>query len=203
MCCCLDRVEISDVELVEAQTFAESLGAKVVGWYHSHPNITVPPSHVDLRTQANYQNMDQHFVGLIFSVFNFDRKTSTDTKEAIAFQTTSGGDCRYVTLAVGRDQAGERMEEMAIQAVTSIPGILKVEEEEEYDKMTGTRPDPLTLLHNRAVLLSQLAKQSALITAPILSALEEREAFLQDELERQDSELIDLRKALGVLEENE
>ena len=183
-------------------SFAESVDARVVGWYHSHPNITVPPSHVDLGTQANYQNMDPDFVGLIFSVFNFDKKNSIDTKEAIAFQTSSDGNCRYVTLAVGRDESGAMMEETAIQAVTSIPGILK-QEEEDFSKMTGPSPDSVTLLHNRAVHLSQLAKQSDLIMAPILSALEQREAFLKAELERQDSELIEIRKALGVLEERE
>ena len=175
----------------------------MVGWYHSHPNITVPPSHVDLRTQANYQNMGEDFVGLIFSVFNFDKKNAIDTKEAIAFQTSSDGKCRYVTLAVGRDESGAMMEETAIQAVTSIPGILQQEEEEEFSKMSGCNPDSHTLLHNRAVLLSQLAKQSDLIMAPILSALEGRESYLKAELERQDSELIEIRKALGVLEERE
>ena len=189
--------------MVGAVSFAESLKGRVVGWYHSHPNITVPPSHVDLRTQANYQNMDRDFVGLIFSVFNFDKKNYIDTKEAIAFQTSSDGECRYVTLAVGRDKARGSMEETAIQAVTSIPGILKQEEEEEFGKMTGSRPDSLTLLHNRAVLLSQLAKQSDLIRAPILTALQERKAFLREELERQSSQLIEIRKALGALEEKE
>ena len=38
--------------------------------YHSHPHITVLPSHVDVRTQAMYQSMDEGFIGLIFSVFN-------------------------------------------------------------------------------------------------------------------------------------
>ena len=196
-------MEIGNVDMVDAVSFAESLEANVVGWYHSHPNITVPPSQVDLRTQANWQTMHGDFVGLIFSVFNFDKKNNRDTKEAIAFQTSSEGACRYVTLAVGRDKAGEMMEETAIQAVTSIPGILQQEEEEEYSKMTGSRPDCVTLLHNRAVLLSQLAKQSDLMMAPILTGLEEREAFLKAELERQDSELIELRKALGALEEME
>ena len=31
------------------------------------------PSHVDVRTQASYQQMDSAFVGLIFSVFNSGR----------------------------------------------------------------------------------------------------------------------------------
>ncbi|TKC34746.1 hypothetical protein EI555_006313, partial [Monodon monoceros] len=51
-----DRVEISPEQLL-----AELTGRpmRVVGWYHSHPHITVWPSHVDVRTQAMYQMMDQ------------------------------------------------------------------------------------------------------------------------------------------------
>lgn len=47
-----DRVEISEEQLVQATIFAEELANKVrkplrvVGWYHSHPHITVWPSHV-------------------------------------------------------------------------------------------------------------------------------------------------------------
>ncbi|KAB0392071.1 hypothetical protein E2I00_017204, partial [Balaenoptera physalus] len=61
---------------------------RVVGWYHSHPHITVWPSHVgkyygiamffvlrNVRTQAMYQMMDQGFVGLIFSCFIEDKNT--------------------------------------------------------------------------------------------------------------------------------
>ncbi|CAH3195520.1 unnamed protein product, partial [Porites evermanni] len=75
-----DRVEISPEQLSDASTQAERLGMltskqqpmRVIGWYHSHPHITVWPSHVDLRTQAMYQVMDARFVGLIFSCFNTD-----------------------------------------------------------------------------------------------------------------------------------
>jgi len=47
-----DRVEISTEQLVEASEEADQLTAKlgrnmrVVGWYHSHPHITVLPSAV-------------------------------------------------------------------------------------------------------------------------------------------------------------
>lgn len=91
-----DRVEISTEQLVEASEEADQLTVKlgrnvrVVGWYHSHPHITVLPSAVgnlpfaqitvqvvigfksDCRTQASYQQMDKRFVGLIFSVFPGD-----------------------------------------------------------------------------------------------------------------------------------
>ena len=72
-----DRVEISDEQLMETMTYTEELktklnkpGLNVVGWYHSHPNITVWPSHVDLKTQFSYQRMSQDWIGLIFAVFN-------------------------------------------------------------------------------------------------------------------------------------
>ena len=71
-----DRCEISEIQLANASATAEKLSAeigrtvRIVGWYHSHPHITVLPSHVDVRTQGSWQMMDSCFVGLIFSVFN-------------------------------------------------------------------------------------------------------------------------------------
>ena len=198
-------MEIGNEDMVEATEYAESLpgGRRVVGWYHSHPNITVPPSHVDLGTQANYQRLDQNFVGLIFSVFNFDEKTGTDIKEAIAFQTSRTGCCRHVQLSVGRGETEERDEESAIETVTSIPDILINEQMEECSKMTGGWPDPLSLIHNKALLLSQLSSQAALVTLPILSALQEREEFLKEKLERLRQVETDLGIQLRELEEDD
>lgn len=74
-----DRVEISPGNLCEATIMAPAISqavgedVNIIGWYHSHPHITVEPSHVDLQTQLTFQNMDSAFVGLIFSVFNTDR----------------------------------------------------------------------------------------------------------------------------------
>ncbi len=55
-----------------AERFSAETGTltRVIGWYHSHPHITVLPSHVDVRTQAMYQMLDPGFVGLIISAFN-------------------------------------------------------------------------------------------------------------------------------------
>lgn len=87
-----DRVEISPEQLSAASTEAERLAditgkpMRVVGWYHSHPHITVWPSHVDVRTQAMYQMMDQCFVGLIFSCFIEDKNTKTGRMLYTCFQ---------------------------------------------------------------------------------------------------------------------
>ncbi|KAF7462883.1 Hypothetical predicted protein [Marmota monax] len=78
-----DRVEISPEQLSVASTETERLAELtghprgVVGWYHSHPHITVWPSNFDVRTQAMYQMMDQGFVVLIFSCFTEDKNTKT------------------------------------------------------------------------------------------------------------------------------
>ena len=37
---------------------------------HSHPKITVWPSHVDIRTQYQLQSLDNEFFGLIYAVYH-------------------------------------------------------------------------------------------------------------------------------------
>jgi len=91
-----DRVECSPENLAAAIPFAEKIAkdfdrkTNVVGWYHSHPNITIWPSHIDVRTQFLYQKMSASFVGIIFSVFQ-NTKDCGDKMRIIAFQSV---DCR-------------------------------------------------------------------------------------------------------------
>lgn len=90
-----DRVESSYEQMTQcsshAERFSKETGVKtrVVGWYHSHPHITVLPSHVDTRTQALYQMLDEGFVGLIFSVFNHDSNAKAELMQVTAFQSTA------------------------------------------------------------------------------------------------------------------
>ncbi|XP_078428850.1 uncharacterized protein LOC144701044 [Wolffia australiana] len=90
-----DRVETNPEQLAAASAHAESITQKtgqttrVIGWYHSHPHITVLPSHVDVRTQAMYQLLDSGFVGLIFSCFNEDAE-KVGRIQVIAFQSSNG-----------------------------------------------------------------------------------------------------------------
>lgn len=61
-----DRVEISEEQLVQATLRAEELAAevgrplRVVGWYHSHPHITVWPSHVGMLVIMRYRYLLLH-----------------------------------------------------------------------------------------------------------------------------------------------
>ncbi|KAL6563193.1 hypothetical protein OROHE_005780 [Orobanche hederae] len=90
-----DRVETNPEQLTAAAVHAERMTmatgttTRVIGWYHSHPHITVLPSHVDVRTQAMYQLLDPGFVGLIFSCFSEDAQ-KVGRIQIIAFQSLDG-----------------------------------------------------------------------------------------------------------------
>lgn len=65
-----DRVEISPEQLCGASLHAEQLASslkrpmRVIGWYHSHPHITVWPSHVGKLFCANKQFILSFFLTL-------------------------------------------------------------------------------------------------------------------------------------------
>lgn len=90
-----DRVETNPEQLAAASAEAERMTrttgktTRVIGWYHSHPHITVLPSHVDVRTQAMYQLLDTGFIGLIFSCFSEDAQ-KVGRIQVIAFQSLDG-----------------------------------------------------------------------------------------------------------------
>lgn len=90
-----DRVETNPEQLAAASAQAERISAetgrltRVIGWYHSHPHITVFPSHVDVRTQGMYQLLDPGFIGLIFSCFSEDGN-KVGRLQATAFQASNG-----------------------------------------------------------------------------------------------------------------
>ena len=73
-----DRVEFDEIQVSKASEYSDNLSkelkidVQVVGWYHSHPKITFPPSQVDLNTQYS-QQYPGPFIGLIFSCFNNDQ----------------------------------------------------------------------------------------------------------------------------------
>ena len=89
-----DRVEISPEQLAAASEEAARVTeetrrvTRVIGWYHSHPHITVLPSHVDVQTQGNFQLLERGFIGLIFGVFS-SLPDSTARMQMVAFQSIS------------------------------------------------------------------------------------------------------------------
>ena len=81
-----DRVEFDEIQIAQAVEIAEELKkenkipANVIGWYHSHPKITIPPSNVDLETQKSQQYQGA-FVGLIISCFSNDSNNINEPRE--------------------------------------------------------------------------------------------------------------------------
>lgn len=82
-----DRVEVSSEQLAAVVTEAEERGLQVIGWYHSHPHITAAPSHVDARTQGQYQSLHQGFAGLICAVFQQRDEAIFPSIKIVAFQS--------------------------------------------------------------------------------------------------------------------
>ncbi|XP_048505004.1 lys-63-specific deubiquitinase BRCC36-like isoform X2 [Athalia rosae] len=186
-----DRVEISSEQVLKAAAEAERLTVKlkrpmrVLGWYHSHPHITVWPSHVDVRTQATYQTMDHGFVGLIFSVFS-EGKDSKEQEALVTCFQSHNGEATEIPLEI---QYTPVLSEHCLKTMTELPKIL-VQEEEDSAETCKDHPDLLATIHNNAVHTKALAHITDIITRPLLSTFEKRLAlnkmriiYLQRQLE--------------------
>nr|BAE29117.1 unnamed protein product [Mus musculus] len=204
-----DRVEISPEQLSAASTEAERLSEltgrpmRVVGWYHSHPHITVWPSHVDVRTQAMYQMMDQGFVGLIFSCFIEDKNTKTGRVLYTCFQS----------IQAQKSSEYERIEipihivphitigEVCLESAVELPKILCQEEQDAYRRIHSlTHLDSVTKIHNGSVFTKNLCSQMSAVSGPLLQWLEDRLEQNQQHLQELQQEKEELMEELSSLE---
>ncbi|CAH0748200.1 unnamed protein product [Diatraea saccharalis] len=181
-----DRVEISEEQLVQATMRAEELAAevgrplRVVGWYHSHPHITVWPSHVDLATQYMYQRMDSSFVGIIFAVFLTEQSTKAPSIQITCFQSVNEGSNlsrREVTMELVNNN--DSLLENNFQMLTKLPAILKEEEDEAYNNEVGQAEchDIINKQHNAAVRTIAIGHIVEKMSRPMLEALVARNAL--------------------------
>ncbi|XP_050569359.1 lys-63-specific deubiquitinase BRCC36 isoform X2 [Cygnus atratus] len=178
-----DRVEISPEQLSAASTEAERLAEmtgrpmRVVGWYHSHPHITVWPSHVDVRTQAMYQMMDQGFVGLIFSCFIEDKNTKTGRILYTCFQSIQAQkSSEYERIEIPIHVVPhETIGKVCLESAVELPKILCQEEQDAYRRIHSlTHLDSVTKIHNGSVFTKNLCSQMSAISGPLLQWLEDR-----------------------------
>ncbi|KAL4659677.1 lys-63-specific deubiquitinase BRCC36, partial [Arapaima gigas] len=171
-----DRVEISPEQL---HRLAEMTGRpmRVVGWYHSHPHITVWPSHVDVRTQAMYQMMDQGFVGLIFSCFIEDKNTKTGRVLYTCFQSVQaqkGSEYERIEIPI-HVVPHEAIGKVCLESAVELPRILCQEEQDTYRRIHSlTHLDPITKIHNGSVFTKNLCSQMSAVSGPLLQWLEDR-----------------------------
>ncbi|XP_017775564.1 PREDICTED: lys-63-specific deubiquitinase BRCC36-like [Nicrophorus vespilloides] len=171
-----DRVEISPEQLFNASMYAETLTKRlgrqlrVIGWYHSHPHITVWPSHVDLRTQALYEMMDNYFVGIIFSVYPKNTGSSDNQIQMIAFQSQTNRDDLNPKIEIDNS----RLESHNLEALTTLPKMLVQEEVQQHQDKDQECPDLLIKLHNDALKTLKHVHIVSKITRPMCDDLEER-----------------------------
>ncbi|NXG18251.1 BRCC3 deubiquitinase, partial [Grallaria varia] len=225
-----DRVEISPEQLSAASTEAEMLAEmtgrpmRVVGWYHSHPHITVWPSHVDVRTQAMYQMMDQGFVGLIFSCFIEDKNTKTGRILYTCFQSIQAQKsserilcpvlgCISFCLSFLSCLKYERIEipihvvphetigKVCLESAVELPKILCQEEQDAYRRIHSlTHLDSVTKIHNGSVFTKNLCSQMSAISGPLLQWLEDRLEQNKQRVQELQQEKEQLLEELAALE---
>lgn len=207
-----DRVEISPEQLSDASTQAETLAInlrkpmRVLGWYHSHPHITVWPSHVDVQTQAIYQMMDEGFVGLIFSVFSEDATSKLNQVQVTCFQSvnqaSNGEPQRYVRMEIPLHIVpSTHISNACLDALVRLPEILCQEEQDMYS-MTKQVPglDLLTRMHNNSVFVKALCNIAESVSGPLLQSLENRLRQNRDKIERMRAEKEELLQKIALAE---
>ncbi|KAM9327138.1 lys-63-specific deubiquitinase BRCC36 [Gastrophryne carolinensis] len=182
-----DRVEISPEQLSAATTEADislyilteitGRPMRVVGWYHSHPHITVWPSHVDVRTQAMYQMMDIGFVGLIFSCFIEDKNTKTGRILYTCFQSVQAQkSTEYERIEIPLHVVPQdTIRKVCLESAVELPRILCQEEQDAYRRIHSLgHLDSITKIHNGSVFTKNLCGQMSAISGPLLQWLEDR-----------------------------
>ncbi|XP_074064062.1 lys-63-specific deubiquitinase BRCC36 [Macrotis lagotis] len=204
-----DRVEISPEQLSAATVEAERLTVltgrcmQIVGWYHSHPHVTVWPSHVDIRTQANYQMIDECFVGIIFSCFVEDNSDKAGRLLYTCFQSIqSHKNAEYERAdiplhIVPQDTMGKA----SLEAVIELPRILCQEEQDTYHRIHSlTHLDAVTKIYNGSVFTNNMCNKMTAISNPLMQWLEDRQEYNRKLLLELENEKEKLMRELAILD---
>ncbi|KAG8193354.1 hypothetical protein JTE90_022982 [Oedothorax gibbosus] len=196
-----DRVEISPEQLSNASTEAERLACilkrpiRVIGWYHSHPKLTVWPSPIDVNTQDSYQLMDIGFIGVIFSVFNEDPNKKGGRIQMTCFQAQSLHDDmnekRRLDIPVHLVPA-PCISNVCMKALIELPRFICQEEQLSYQLSNQVPLDYLTRLHNSSVYVKSMGQIADIICGPLLKMIEER--IINNDIQRK--RLIEKKKQL-------
>ena len=181
-----DRVELSDEDQVSAQEEAEhqsketNLDTRVVGWYHSHPKITCPPSHVDIKTQFGIQQVNVG-MGLIFSVFN-----NQDGRNRVQLHCfRSNDEQNAVSLPIIVESQGAIFSRLGkspsvirspFEGAARILNVLA--EEEELAFKSHNRDDPLVQMNASSIYSKSLSSIAAGFVQPLAKVLETRCVFI-------------------------
>jgi proteasome lid subunit RPN8/RPN11 len=183
-CKAKDRVEFDEIQVSQASEIADVLSKEnrtevnVVGWYHSHPKITIPPSQVDLNTQYSQQYQGP-FVGLIFSCFNTDN-SNTNKIKLTAFQAKRQDSQFYPCYVdiefVAEDDLLPDVKYNTANSATTFCNILRnlVQEEEEQWYKESSKIDDDDYLNrsilfcNRQILYSKMIQ---IVSTPYVASV--------------------------------
>eukprot|EP00656_Telonema_subtile_P020219 TRINITY_DN21372_c0_g1_i1.p1 TRINITY_DN21372_c0_g1~~TRINITY_DN21372_c0_g1_i1.p1 ORF type:complete len:397 (+),score=115.13 TRINITY_DN21372_c0_g1_i1:167-1357(+) len=204
-----DRCEISPMQLAGASAEAERLAGitgrpiRIIGWYHSHPHITVLPSHVDVRTQGAWQMMDDTFVGLIFSVFN-EEASKTQRIQTIAFQSVlvPEASCETFTqrdVPISLVPHGWPQTLLGVRSPETLSSLARVLFEEEIEMVTQASEQASSVLqqmHHQSIHNKFLSKFVEYTIQPFRQYFTNTQCSCQQQLEaialQKESKLIEL-----------
>ncbi|CAO3698569.1 unnamed protein product [Rhizopus stolonifer] len=188
-----DRVEIAPENLHLAAIQAEELGKQmnqdmmVIGWYHSHPHITVFPSHIDVRTQLSQQLMDNRFFGIIVSCF--DTTSDNSEKMQITCFQSEQTEKRQVPLFI---EPEENISPSIRQLYLDLPKHLYDEYKKEYNQqrihydMNNPKealPDLMTQSYNAHIYGKLVMDLMDTVILPATHLLNSKEKALDKEIE--------------------
>lgn len=153
---------------------------------------------MDLRTQFNYQRLDQHFVGLIFAVYNTSQTNNAHSYEMISFQSKLKGldygigECfdiikvPHQIVSLKCNKCKQRNEFLANHLKNEIGrlSVILLEEEEEGAKPTTTETeDPISSIMNNLASSQIQMNIATVITLPTKEDLDletKLENFVQE-----------------------
>ncbi|KAJ3085985.1 BRCA1 BRCA2-containing complex, subunit 3 [Quaeritorhiza haematococci] len=176
-----DRVEIPEEQLSVGIHFADTLSMRVIGWAHSHPHISVFPSHVDLRTQHQLQAFDSRFFGIIYSCFDKGNERNQVTCFQ-AVQTPEGISRSEIPLFIV--PSGSLSPEVITDWTVNLPSVIHIEEKEALQKDDANH---LTQSYRCGVYTSALANLMDKVCLPVAQLCEDRERRNQQELSQRNS----------------
>ncbi|ORY32729.1 hypothetical protein BCR33DRAFT_856444 [Rhizoclosmatium globosum] len=199
-----DRVEISGEQLSAAISFAERTETSVVGWAHSHPHITVLPSHVDLRCQRDQQMLSEAFIGLILSVFN--DFGGVQRCQFIAFRTVADGSeliRMEVPVYIQPTNKTTGIKSASLEQLYRVPQIFLQEEKEAFEKAIQNQNqsqkgkeghgDKLVAAHYGGVYMRNLTSVLDKLCVPLVESVSSRH-------ERNVAEIAHLKHELSLLQ---
>lgn len=146
--------------------------------------VTVLPSHVDVRTQSAYQRMDGDFVGVILSCFARAETDggSVDRVQIAAFRATSDSDFAVVPVFVASDTTSPSF--AAAVAHSRLQDVLLQEERCEFDSALARTSTVISATHLSAIHDTAVCRVLQLSVAPLLKTLKYEALQLEIDLER-------------------